>query len=787
LDTEAAAAPRPGAISTVQPQTRASDTTSAPAPAPAIPATFGSFGSFGSFGDPAAADASAAPVAPAVGGGGGGFQSYLQRRATVSGPPRAGDPTIQRPRGSPDCLAGLKFVVTGVLDSLEREEAQNYIVSLGGRCTGSVSGATDFLVAGMDAGEAKLAKAKANAQAHAAAVAEAAQASGSPKKVRIKATRIVDEAGLFDLVREKSDAAGRMPVAPKTSATAGVSAGPNSLPPLASKSGSPAGFDAESSPDPFPASLPSQRPTAAAGRAVPTSQPASIGGDSALWNDRYRPRVPADLIGNAQSVNFILAWLAAWPEVHLHGVDPASPALAAGRGFTGAARTRLSKLLEHRALLISGPPGVGKTSTALVVAAAAGLRPVEQNASDSRAQSAVRDISGVTTSNHTINSLFGPAAAKSPSGRPLLPSAPAELLIMDEVDGMGAGDRGGVVALADLAKTTLKPMLCLCNDSEAQKMRPLKSACGHLPFSVPTAQEAGCRLVHICKLEGLAVSEQIVAQLLAGTNGDIRAALNVLEAAARSRRLLNAESVAAAVASNAKDISITDAEAARRLFGSSCAGVAYSFNQRFDDYFVDTTFVPYRIQESYPRYCGTLDALAAAADAISLGHTVSDRISQTQDYSLSRPAGLLGALYPTARLNGGAPQYAQFPGVLGKISSLNKHRRCLAESTAPIAAAIGFVHSKHALASELLSALEITLSAAVAADPKDGATRAHDLGLTPDDAGWILTDLMPLRYGKARKTPYQEVPAKNKAAFTRTLSTLAAEYKEKKSRAKKAK
>jgi len=60
--------------------------------------------------------------------------------------------------GAENCLEGLTFVVTGVLDSLEREEAAELIKQYGGKVTGSVSGRTSYLVVGEDAGESKLAK-----------------------------------------------------------------------------------------------------------------------------------------------------------------------------------------------------------------------------------------------------------------------------------------------------------------------------------------------------------------------------------------------------------------------------------------------------------------------------------------------------------------------------------------------------------------------------------------------------------------------------------------------------
>lgn len=60
--------------------------------------------------------------------------------------------------GQEGCLEGLTFVITGVLDSLERDDAENLIKRYGGKVTGSVSGRTSYLVVGEDAGQSKLAK-----------------------------------------------------------------------------------------------------------------------------------------------------------------------------------------------------------------------------------------------------------------------------------------------------------------------------------------------------------------------------------------------------------------------------------------------------------------------------------------------------------------------------------------------------------------------------------------------------------------------------------------------------
>lgn len=61
-------------------------------------------------------------------------------------------------QGAEQCLTGLSFVITGVLDSLEREEAEELIKQYGGRILHQISKKTDYVIVGDQAGPAKLSK-----------------------------------------------------------------------------------------------------------------------------------------------------------------------------------------------------------------------------------------------------------------------------------------------------------------------------------------------------------------------------------------------------------------------------------------------------------------------------------------------------------------------------------------------------------------------------------------------------------------------------------------------------
>ena len=81
------------------------------------------------------------------------YRAYLNR----AGPSAPGSKAI--PEGESGCMIGLTFVITGVLESLEREEAQELIQKYGGKVTQSISKKTSYIVVGSDPGQSKLAKA----------------------------------------------------------------------------------------------------------------------------------------------------------------------------------------------------------------------------------------------------------------------------------------------------------------------------------------------------------------------------------------------------------------------------------------------------------------------------------------------------------------------------------------------------------------------------------------------------------------------------------------------------
>lgn len=92
---------------------------------------------------------------------------------------------------------------------------------------------------------------------------------------------------------------------------------------------------------------------------------------------------------------------------------------------------------DAKVLLLCGPPGMGKTTLAHIVARHAGYRTVEINASDDRSGKSIRER---ISSAQAMKSVFG-------DGKPTC-------VVLDEVDGMEGGETGGIGELIKMIKAT---------------------------------------------------------------------------------------------------------------------------------------------------------------------------------------------------------------------------------------------------------------------------------------------------------------------------------------------
>ncbi len=344
-----------------------------------------------------------------------------------------------------------------------------------------------------------------------------------------------------------------------------------------------------------------------------------------LWVDIFAPKELKDVIGHAQTVKDLQGWLRAWPS-------------------------------KGRAALLTGPPGVGKTTVAHLLAKAEGFQVVEMNASDERSAKSLRESLAKFVKSTTLS--LGPKAEK-------------RLVILDEVDGMSAGDRGGVAEITRMIREGCTfPIVCIANE-RSQKLKGLTGVCLDVRFTRP--QKGTIAKAIAAKLKGqMGMEKMDVGSLedLCERNGnDIRSILNSLQFSSLS--------------SGEKDgIHQIDAfDATRRLFGT-----AASLADRESAAFVDHSMVPLLVQEAYlgaAEKCRGSDGLAAAAkaaDRIGDWDLLDARIGRSQAWGLL-PSAMMSVV-AAAKAANGPPPWQFFPAWLGKNSKRLKHRRLLQDMRA---------------------------------------------------------------------------------------------------------
>merc|ERR1719183_1357095 len=204
------------------------------------------------------------------------------------------------------------------------------------------------------------------------------------------------------------------------------------------------------------------------------------------WAERHRPRHLGQVVGNTEQVRKLAEWLRDWDDVVMKGMTKTPPEPEKGKEWKWRPAP---ENLNARAALISGPPGIGKTTTSVLVAKCNPKYSCKEfNASDARSKKIVEQMSQSLAGNKTLK--FGS------SGNGLERS----VIIMDECDGMAGGDVGGMQALMNMIKTTKSPIICICNDRGDQGVRKLAEVCYDIKFKRPDKSVVAKRMKAI--LEG---------------------------------------------------------------------------------------------------------------------------------------------------------------------------------------------------------------------------------------------------------------------------------------------
>ncbi|VDK40937.1 unnamed protein product [Taenia asiatica] len=678
----------------------------------------------------------------------GGGRPYFWKFQNREGPQALGSRPI--PKNTSTCFVGKTFVITGVLECIEREEAERLIGRGGGRVTQAVSKRTSYLVVGRDSGASKLNK---------------AVSLGTPQLTEEAFFDLVDRGfGKVDADEEDNDKCDTAFSLAPSSTILGTPLTPS--PRKKMKKVKDESSQSVLLTDRPMIPSPSLKKTA-------TTEPVN----QELWVEKYRPRSRKELVGQngaASPANRLYAWLSSWQENYATGnkaksYSSAPPWAAGGSSDSGA---------WARAALLSGPPGVGKTSTALVVCAELNLVTIEMNASDTRSKRSLQEEVAQALGMRSLTGTF-----VSPSAKTL--ALTSHVLIMDEVDGMaGNEDRGGMQELIGIIKTSKVPVICLCNDRQSPKIRSLANYCLDLRFHRPRVEQIKAAVLSMVCREGVNVSPTALNEIIIASNHDLRQVINSVQMwcmnGGHHKTGVTEADITANTAAAHKNLRLGPFEVIRKVFAPYIDGEPVSFTEAMGLFFQDYSLGPLFVQENYlnvrPVAANgnaqeTLDLLARAAMDIAQGDIVSRVMQSASSWSLLPTQAVFASLRPGRLLRGslpGGPGGISSPAWFGRNSTQTKNARLLAELSQHMRISThGGAADSRSLLLDYLHPLAVRLSAPLKEGDINSVLQCLDAyQLLRED----MDNLMDLTTWQDRPSPMKNIDAKVKSALTRTYN-----------------
>ncbi|KAI1238248.1 hypothetical protein IHE44_0012966 [Lamprotornis superbus] len=532
------------------------------------------------------------------------YRSFLNRE----GPKALGSKEI--PQGAENCLEGLTFVITGVLECIERDEAKSLIERYGGKVTGNVSKKTNYLVMGRDCGQSKC------------------------EKASTFGTKVIDEDGLFDLIRTMPGKKSKYELAAETEAK-----------------------KVESKPKKTP-----QKAEAGKRNFSPYKKEAN--------NKKYKSTPEkGDTIRSVKKETTAVRKLTDFKRQTVEEKEASKPM---GNLVSEVNEDGTERLLWEL-----------------------GYSYVELNASDTRSKNSLKEVVAESLNNTSIKD-FCSGASSSVSGKHVLIMDEVDGMAGNEDRGgiqvkLLLSDVTNMFKLQELIaliRHTKIPIICMCNDRNHPKMRSLVHYCLDLRFQRPRLEQIKGAMMSIAYKEGLKIPPPAMQEIILAANQDIRQVLHNLNMWCAKDKSLTYDEAKTDASRAKKDIKLGPFDVVRKVFATGEETARMSLIDKSDLFFHDYSLAPLFVQENYvhvkPAAAGGnlkkhLVLLSRAADSICDGDIVDRQIRSKQNWNLLPTQAIYASVLPGELMRGYMSQFPVFPSWLGKFSSTGKHDRIIQE------------------------------------------------------------------------------------------------------------
>jgi len=248
-------------------------------------------------------------------------------------------------------------------------------------------------------------------------------------------------------------------------------------------------------------------------------------GDNMPWVEKYRPKsikemaLPVARI-NRQRVNlaetlmdFINSFFKEMERIN----EENKKIKAFNRTATKKEQKNIIKLAPDKAaVLLEGPPGIGKTSIVYALANDLNMEVIETNASETRTRESLENRLKETTKSRGIIDFIKETRRK--------------LILIDEIDGIyGVKDRGAVPAIKDMIEETQFPII-MCSNEYKQSLQPIYNMIKRFEV-LPLSKEEILKITqNIIKKENIrSLTNKDLELIIDKNDGDLRGIINDLQ------------------------------------------------------------------------------------------------------------------------------------------------------------------------------------------------------------------------------------------------------------------